>query len=290
MKKIILLLALIFSSTNAIGQPPPPGLTLYFALDYNNDGFTSFNINYFTNTYIQNKALAMGYNLSGYNLSFFPSYTDYINNTNAIQNTYVNQVNSLQECFLKLNYSGTGIAYDQATLDFYFLNINLKTVNHDQDDDNDSVLNKFEDLNNDTTLNNEDTDLDGILNFNDSDDDGDGVLTINEDYNLNGTVTDDDINSNGIADYLDNTVFLNSESFLSNAEVQIYPNPVQNHLTISSINPNYHSVEIFDMNGKSIIIKNEDISKLDLSGFKSGVYFLKINWIDKSMNFKIVKT
>lgn len=289
MKKITSLLILLFSLNNAVGQPPPPGINYYFVIDNDNDGFSIFDINYYLNTILYNKALTMGYDLSGYNRALFPSYTDYTNYTNVIGNTYINQVNSLQDCFLKLTYSGIGPSYDQATLDFNFSNITLKTINHNLDDDNDSVLNEFEDLNIDLSLNNEDTDLDGIFNFKDADDDGDGVLTINEDYNLNGSPLDDDTNSNGIPDYLDNTVFLSSDSFVSKKNVQIFPNPVQNNLTISTLNSNYKSIEILDLTGKVLTVKNENTSNIDFSGFESGIYFVKINWIDTSINYKIIK-
>jgi hypothetical protein len=289
MKKITSLLIVLFSLNNAMGQPPPPGINYYFTIDNDNDGFATFDINYYINTYIYNKALTLGFNLSGYNLSLFPSFTDYTNNTNVIGNTYINQVNSLQDCFLKLTYNGTGPSYDQATIDFNFSNITLKTINPDLDDDNDSILNELEDLNNDTILNNEDTDNDGIFNFRDPDDDEDGVLTINEDYNLNGSPLDDDTNTNGIPDYLDNTIILNSANFVSKKNVQLYPNPVQNNLTISTSYSDYQSVEILDMTGKVLDIKNENTSNLDFSKFESGIYFVKINWIDTSINYKIIK-
>lgn len=289
MKKITSLLIVLFSLNSAMGQPPPPGINYYFTIDNDNDGFATFDINYYINTYIYNKALTLGFNLSGYNLSLFPSFTDYTNNTNVIGNTYINQVNSLQDCFLKLTYNGTGTSYDQATIDFNFSNITLKTINPDLDDDNDSILNELEDLNNDTILNNEDTDNDGIFNFRDPDDDEDGVLTINEDYNLNGSPLDDDTNTNGIPDYLDNTIILNSANFVSKKNVQLYPNPVQNNLTISTSYSDYQSVEILDMTGKVLDIKNENTSNLDFSKFESGIYFVKINWIDTSINYKIIK-
>ena len=289
MKKITTLLVLLFSLNNVMGQPPPPGINYYFVIDNDNDGFTTFDINYYINTYMYNKALTMGFNLSGYNLSLFPSFTDYTNNTNVMGNTYINQVNSSQYCNLKLVYSGTGVSYDQETLDNNFSNIILKTVNSDFDDDNDSVLNQSEDLNNNSILNNEDTDSDGIFNFLDNDDDGDGVLTINEDYNLNGSPLDDDTNTNGIPDYLDNSVVLGSESFITKKEVQLYPNPVQNILNISTLNSDYQSVEILDLNGKVLRVTNENTSNIDFSGFESGIYFVKINWINTSMNYKIIK-
>lgn len=289
MKKFTTLLVLLFSINNAIGQPPPPGINYYFIIDNDNDGFSTFNIDSYLNIILYNKALTMGFDLSGYNRSLFPSYTDYINNTNVIGNTYINEVYSLQECFLKLTYSGAGTSYDQAILDFNFSNITLKTINHNFDDDNDSIINEFEDLNNDTILNNEDTDDDGILNFRDSDDDGDGVLTINEDYNLNGSPLDDDINTNGIPDYLDNALILSSENFIAKKEVHLFPNPVQNNLTISTLNSDYQSVEILDLTGKVLTVKNENTTNIDFSGFESGIYFVKINWMETSINYKIIK-
>jgi len=66
----------------------------------------------------------------------------------------------------------------------------------DEDDDNDGVLTKFEDLNQDSTAINDDTDQDGVPNYLDANDDGDSKLTRDE-----GFVLDSD--SDGILDYLD---------------------------------------------------------------------------------------
>ena len=66
----------------------------------------------------------------------------------------------------------------------------------DNDDDNDGVLTKAEDVNNDSSPINDDTDEDGIPNFLDNDDDGDKRLTINEGSQL-------DSDKDGILDYLD---------------------------------------------------------------------------------------
>ena len=292
MKKIITLLTLLFSFNNVMAQqalPPPVGVNIYYVLDIDNDGYASFDINYYFNTLQNNRALFLGFDLSGYTYSLFPTQTDLDNNTNVIGSTYVNQVINVQQCKIKLTYSGTGTSYDQATINYHFGEVYLTTVKTNLDADNDSVLNQFEDLNNDTIMHNEDTDLDGILNFRDADDDGDGVLTINEDYNLNGSPLDDDTNTNGIPDYLDNSVVLGSESFISKKDIQLYPNPVQNTLTISTLHNDYQSVEILDMTGKVLTVKNENISNIDFSGFESGVYFVKINWIDTSLNYKIIK-
>lgn len=291
MKKSILFFAVLFSLNSAIGQPPPPGFDInhYFVIDDNNDGFTTFDISYYINTLLHNKAMAMGFNLSGYNISLFPSYTDYINNTNVIGVSYVNQTNSYQNCNLKIEYSGTGNIYNQATLEFYFSNVVLKTVDYNQDEDNDSILNELEDLNNDNILNNEDTDSDGLNNFQDSDDDNDGVLTIDEDYNSNGIYSDDDLNNNGIADYLDNTQMLSSDYFFTTNKIKLYPNPVKSYLNIENLPSDYISIEILNMNGKVLVVKNEKIKTLDFSNLESGIYIVKINCMDKSLPFKIVK-
>ncbi len=63
------------------------------------------------------------------------------------------------------------------------------------DNDNDTILNKDEDLDDDGELVDDDTDKDGIPNFLDADDDNDGTLTKDE------TVGDDD--NDGVPNYLD---------------------------------------------------------------------------------------
>lgn len=66
----------------------------------------------------------------------------------------------------------------------------------DWDDDNDGILTKDEDTNNDNDPTNDDTDEDGIPNYLDTDDDGDGVDSIFE------SITNDE-DADGIVDYLD---------------------------------------------------------------------------------------
>lgn len=66
----------------------------------------------------------------------------------------------------------------------------------DNDDDNDGVLTRDEDINQDSTAINDDTDQDGVPNYLDANDDGDNRLTRDE-----GGVADTD--NDGILDYLD---------------------------------------------------------------------------------------
>ena len=66
----------------------------------------------------------------------------------------------------------------------------------DTDDDNDGILTKLEDLNQDSTAINDDTDADGVPNYLDANDDGDSLLTKEE-----GSTLDSD--GDGILNYLD---------------------------------------------------------------------------------------
>jgi len=72
-----------------------------------------------------------------------------------------------------------------------------------EDTDGDGIFDEFEDLNEDNDYSNDDTDQDGIPNYNDTDDDGDGVLTADEDINNDGDFTNDDTDGDGVVNYLD---------------------------------------------------------------------------------------
>lgn len=96
------------------------------------------------------------------------------------------------------NILQSGIAKNSSLI----FEISLNSIN-ESDHDNDGVLSKYEDLDNDYNLLNDDTDKDGIPNYADSDDDGDGILTKDEDTNGNGNWFDDDTDGDGIPNFLD---------------------------------------------------------------------------------------
>ena len=79
----------------------------------------------------------------------------------------------------------------------------------DNDDDNDGVLTKLEDLNKDSTAINDDTDGDGVPNYLDANDDGDNLLTKAEGFTL-------DTDGDGILDYLDKNDGIKDQSNASN--------------------------------------------------------------------------
>ena len=73
----------------------------------------------------------------------------------------------------------------------------------DTDDDNDSVADNQEDVNNDGDVTNDDSDNDGVANVNDTDDDGDGVPTADETYGSSNDVSNTDSDNDGTPNYLD---------------------------------------------------------------------------------------
>jgi hypothetical protein len=71
------------------------------------------------------------------------------------------------------------------------------------DNDNDGIINKYEDLDGDGEVLDEDTDGDNFPNYLDADDDNDGKLTRDEDANGDGDPRNDDTDGDGTPDYLD---------------------------------------------------------------------------------------
>ncbi|AXG72369.1 calx-beta domain protein [Kordia sp. SMS9] len=72
-----------------------------------------------------------------------------------------------------------------------------------EDTDGDGVFDTFEDVNGDNDLDNDDTDDDGVPNYQDADDDGDGINTADEDYDGDNDPTNEDSDGDGTPDYLD---------------------------------------------------------------------------------------
>ncbi len=72
------------------------------------------------------------------------------------------------------------------------------------DHDGDGIPSYMEDLNNNSNVNDDNTDGDGASNYADADDDGDGRLTENEIVvNEDGSITFPDKDGDGVVDYLD---------------------------------------------------------------------------------------
>jgi hypothetical protein len=110
---------------------------------------------------------------------------------------------------------------------------------NDNDDDGDLILTNVEYVFNKTTSNTTavlDSDSDGIPNYLDNDDDNDGVLTFHEDYNHDGNPANDDTNSNGTPDFLENAVALGVHAIaVKNESVKVYPNPATTILNVQNM-------------------------------------------------------
>lgn len=160
---------------------------LFVRCDDNTDGFQSFNL-----------AVAAG-DLNAVDpsvVTFHETMADAQNGANAIANaTAYNNISNPQTVYANIG----GIVKP----------VKLSVIDCTIDADNDSVATAAEDLNNDTNLANDDTDLDGIPNYADNDDDGDMVLTsVEYVFTKNSSMQNVsallDTDNDGIANYLDN--------------------------------------------------------------------------------------
>ncbi len=74
--------------------------------------------------------------------------------------------------------------------------------------------------------------------------------------------------------------------------INTYPNPFEDEITVE-INPNYHSIEIYDLKGKRQFSKTlnqaNKSEQIKLKNFKKGIYLLKIKTKEHNLIKKIVK-
>lgn len=80
---------------------------------------------------------------------------------------------------------------------------------------------------------------------------------------------------------------LSSEN-IESLEIEIYPNPTQDYLTISS----FEEVEVFDNTGRHLYTKKQQynsLGQINLEAFPSGMYILKIRSEGRVWTHKIIK-
>ena len=73
--------------------------------------------------------------------------------------------------------------------------------------------------------------------------------------------------------------------------LKMYPNPVNNRLTIETTDPEYKIIKITSLNGKSLYttsMKNYKL-QIDLSAFQKGIYLITIRKRDYILTEKIMK-
>jgi hypothetical protein len=163
----------------------------------------------------------------------------------------------------------------------------------DNDDDGDMILTNLEYVFNKNVATLLDTDNDGLPNYLDSDDDGDGVLTFLEDYNQDGNPSNDDTNTNGTPDYLEMAVALGvAPVTLDDNTIKVFPNPATSVLNIqNNSTESITSIEIYSVSGAKVksLKATETLTSISVTDIQSGVYFVKVELNNQVGNYKFVK-
>lgn len=95
--------------------------------------------------------------------------------------------------------------------------------------------------------------------------------------------------STGIADACDNVYTWNGSNHTkSSINIELFPNPVRDFTEIKIAKCLDYSVEVFDINGKMLMVLNSIHSdtRLDLSNFENGIYMIRIIHQNKFIGFK----
>lgn len=265
------------------GESPPPGISpCYFDVcDFDNNGVEVVNLDNLRclyNGYGFPSSSFCSSNDNDVETTYYETQIDAENETNPISVNY--SITTNKTVYRKIKNTTTG----EFLIDDY-LNLNFIT-SCSLDSDNDGIADLKEDVNHNLIKTDDDTDKDGLKNYQDEDDDNDGILTIDEDYNNNGDPTDDDTNNNGVPDYLeDSTVLSNTKNQISS--FTIYPNPTNHKINVTTKNP-LIDLELYNCHGKLLLKSNT--KTLDLKNYPSGLYFLKITCNDyDSVTKKVIK-
>ena len=79
------------------------------------------------------------------------------------------------------------------------------------------------------------------------------------------------------------------ESQITNKEIKIFPNPVNQTMTINGLNNTNNTFKLINILGQSVIdIKNITNSTIDVSDLSEGIYFATFNINDKIITKKIL--
>ena len=72
-----------------------------------------------------------------------------------------------------------------------------------------------------------------------------------------------------------------------NEEIQLYPNPVNEQLTLTSKGVSIGKIEVYDRLGAKLLESNsdQDSVNIDVSSFKEGIYFLSLAEKGRTMMF-----
>lgn len=111
-------------------------------------------------------------------------------------------------------------------------------------------------------------------------------------WDSNGTTNDfqgniEKFTANIIAFLSDNTITLAIDKSEINA-ITVYPNPVGNYIIITKGNMTDLSLNLYDLNGKTVLSKKIDNNPINISNLSSGLFFAEIK-DEKGVTLKTVK-
>lgn len=72
-------------------------------------------------------------------------------------------------------------------------------------------------------------------------------------------------------------------------KIEIYPNPVKNEIHIKNTTNPVINIEIFDINGKLVLTKNNDLEVITINKLQSGIYFMKLYTQHNNTSWKFIK-
>ena len=137
--------------------------------------------------------------------------------------------------------------------------------------------------------------IDSIITYNFKDESISNKLFVYNNKNKVSYINTYLINTTGTRILYDSLEFLNlSNSILEELNqafvLKLYPNPTSDKIFIDN-NENIKQIEVFDLNGKRVLFKEENrIEQIDLSELTTGVYLLKAKSDLGTAQAKIVKT
>ncbi|MCF6131945.1 T9SS type A sorting domain-containing protein [Flavobacterium wongokense] len=256
MKTKLLLFFSLCLAINANSQcpgvpPPPPGLNYIYALDMENDGFATFDLQQYIDDW-DRPLMEYNFNVSSSGYNFIPKNT----NNEPIALMYTNVIQN-ESIYMDHQYSGSGPMFEPQPPCYWpidvWMNYGLRLipVPFDGDFDNDGILNQDEDTNFNRNLMDDDDDHDGIINLKDT------------------------VNNLGLQDH-------------TNISLSVYPNPVTNGIATFESNAVITSVTIYDLSGKQLSETKTASNTLRVDSLAAGIYFLKFESENGSVYKKIV--
>ena len=253
MKKTILLALVLLFKLQAIaqcGSLPPPGADGTYAIDFDNDGYATFDLGYFIEHRNRpNHEQYYGVSSSGYITTILDR------NYNLVTGPLYTNVQIQDMITIDYEYSGSGPMFQPQPPCFWPVDIYL-----------DSTVYLL------------------VLRF-DGDYDQDGIRNADEDTNGNGNPMDDDADNDGFPNFQDQAT-LNTTAF-GNVSFNLYPNPVSDGtIHFTSAEP-VESVVICDVTGKIILRQKPESNRLDVSALAAGMYFFEFKTHEASIIRKV---